>query len=90
MCLYTAGESLEFPGESFIREEGTEADVSGEGRPDAGGDQGSSEEEEKSPSTDQQTLKSEVCLIKEPLQQVENLFNLGFFASPTLVRFHTF
>ena len=67
MRVYTAGEGLEFPGESFIREEGTEADASGEGRPDAAGDQGLSEEEERSLSTDQQTLKSEVCLIREPL-----------------------
>ncbi|KAM6943242.1 cGMP-inhibited 3',5'-cyclic phosphodiesterase 3B [Xenentodon cancila] len=54
----SAGEGLEFPGESSIREESTELDVSEEGRPDAGGDQGLSEEEEKKSPDQQKTPKS--------------------------------
>lgn len=41
-----------------------ELDVSAEGRPDVAGSQGQAEEEkENSPSTEQQTQESEVCLI---------------------------
>ncbi|XP_076011952.1 cGMP-inhibited 3',5'-cyclic phosphodiesterase 3B [Genypterus blacodes] len=54
----SAAEGLEFTGEPLIREESVEADVSGERRPDAGGQQ-AEEEEEKSSSTDQQTQESE-------------------------------
>lgn len=69
MCVYTAAEGIEFTGEPLIREESTEMDPSGDGRPDAGGTQGLAEEEkEKSRSTDQQTQESEVGLIRGHLQ----------------------
>ena len=61
-CVCAAGEGLDFAGEPLIREESVEADVSGDGSPDAAGNQGQAEEEkEKSSSTDQQTQESEVC-----------------------------
>lgn len=63
LCVFPAGEGLEFMGEPLIREESVEVDVSGERRPDVTGNQGQAEEEEeKSPSPDQQTQESEVCL----------------------------
>lgn len=62
--MYAAGEGLEYQGEPLIREESVELDVSADGRPDAAGNQGQAEEEkENSPSTEQQTQESEVCLI---------------------------
>lgn len=62
--MYAAGEGLEYQGEPLIREESVELDVSADGRPDVAGNQGQVEEEkENSPSTDQQTQESEVCLI---------------------------
>lgn len=69
MCsVYAAGEGLDFTGEPLIREESVEVDVSEDGRPDVAGNQGQVEEEkEKSPSTDQQTQESEVCLIRDLL-----------------------
>ena len=56
-----AGEGLDFAGESLIREESVEVDVSGDGGPDAAGNTG---QEEKDKSTDQQTQESEVCSIR--------------------------
>lgn len=62
--MYAAGEGLEYQGEPLIREESVELDVSADGRPDVAGNQGQAEEEkENSPSTEQQTQESEVCLI---------------------------
>ncbi|XP_041852283.1 cGMP-inhibited 3',5'-cyclic phosphodiesterase B isoform X2 [Melanotaenia boesemani] len=58
-----SGEGLDFTGEPLIREESPEVDVSGDGRPDAGGNHG--QEEENSSTTDQQNQKSEVCLKKQ-------------------------
>ncbi|XP_030269657.1 cGMP-inhibited 3',5'-cyclic phosphodiesterase B isoform X3 [Sparus aurata] len=57
----SAGEGLEYTGEPLIREESVEVDVSEDRRPDAAGNQGQTEEEEKekSPGTDQQTRESE-------------------------------
>ncbi|KAG7482782.1 cGMP-inhibited 3 3' [Solea senegalensis] len=56
----SGGEGLEFAGASLIREECPEVDASGDGRPDAAGNQGQTEEEkEQNPSTDQQTQESE-------------------------------
>ncbi|KAL3065517.1 cGMP-inhibited 3',5'-cyclic phosphodiesterase B isoform X1 [Trematomus bernacchii] len=52
----SAGEGLDFAGESLIREESVEVDVSGDGGPDAAGNTG---QEEKDKSTDQQTQESE-------------------------------
>ncbi|XP_010791475.1 cGMP-inhibited 3',5'-cyclic phosphodiesterase B isoform X2 [Notothenia coriiceps] len=51
-----SGEGLDFAGESLIREESVEVDVSGDGGPDAAGNTG---QEEKDKSTDQQTQESE-------------------------------
>lgn len=61
--VYSAGEGLDYTGEALIREESVEVDVSEDRRPDAAGNQGQTEEEEKekSPGTDQQTQESEVC-----------------------------
>ncbi|KAM7015752.1 cGMP-inhibited 3',5'-cyclic phosphodiesterase 3B [Tautogolabrus adspersus] len=56
----SAGEGLEFTGEPLIREESVEADMSVDGTPDAAGNQGQAkEEQEKSPSKEQQTQESE-------------------------------
>ncbi|XP_068177643.1 cGMP-inhibited 3',5'-cyclic phosphodiesterase 3B [Antennarius striatus] len=52
----SAGEGLEFPGEPLIREEGLEVDAPVDGRPEAAGLPGASEEEQ---SSDQQTQESE-------------------------------
>ncbi|XP_063736796.1 cGMP-inhibited 3',5'-cyclic phosphodiesterase 3B isoform X1 [Eleginops maclovinus] len=54
----SAGEGLDFTGESLIREESVEVDVSGDGSPDGAGNTGQTEEE-KEKSTDHQTQESE-------------------------------
>jgi len=82
MCLYTGGEGPDFTGGPLIREESPEVEASGDGRPDARVDQGlAAEETEKSTSTDQQTQKSEVCLIREiQLFRIIPLFDCGCFS----------
>ncbi|KAM6950678.1 cGMP-inhibited 3',5'-cyclic phosphodiesterase 3B isoform 3-T3 [Lycodopsis pacificus] len=64
----SAGEGLDFTGEPLIREESVEADVSGDGRPDAAG-----EEKEKSSSTDQQTQESKEFRLHPMLEDHEAL-----------------
>ncbi|XP_011487733.1 cGMP-inhibited 3',5'-cyclic phosphodiesterase B isoform X1 [Oryzias latipes] len=54
-----SGEGLDFSGEPVIREESSELDVSSDGRQEAGRNQGLTEEEEESSSTEQSTPKSE-------------------------------
>lgn len=61
--MRAAGEGLDFQGEPLIREESMELDVPADGRPDAAGNQGQAEEQENSPSTDQQTQEAEVRFI---------------------------
>lgn len=55
----TAGEGSEFMGEALIREESVEAESMGDRSPDAGS-WGQTDEEEQSPTTDQQTQETEV------------------------------
>lgn len=61
LSVYAAGEGLDFTGEPLIREESVEVDASVDGTSDATGNQGQAEEQqEKGPSTEQQTQESEV------------------------------
>lgn len=57
-----AGEGLEHHGDSLIKEESVELDLSADGGPDVAGDPGQAaeEEEESSSSFEQQTQESEV------------------------------
>lgn len=56
-----AGEGPEHHGDSLIKEESAELDLSADGRPDVAGDAGQAEEEEENSSIlEQQTQESEV------------------------------
>lgn len=73
-----AGEGLEHHGDSLIKEESAELDLSADGRPDVAGDPGQAEEEEEnSSSLEQQTQESEVRqlpAVSEVLLLIMNAF----------------